>query len=414
MQNRVIDGRFRLTKQIGAGSFGQIFECTNLRSGKTYAAKIESNVRPPQLAHEFAVYRTLSKGVNVCHLHWFGSDKSDQVVVFDLLGDSLEQIRTTCGPLSLKSVLMLIDQMLRAIEFVHRRNFVHRDIKPDNFVMGRGPDAAQLYIIDFGLAKPYRDAQTLVHHPIGTGRSLTGNARYASVNALRGLEQSRRDDMEAMGYVWVYLLAGALPWMGIAAPTPADRNRLICECKCATTFEALCDGLPGEFVEYFKCIRALEFADDPPYAMLRAMFRELAIRLGFVCDGVYEWNRCVRFAAAVSAKPAPVLSCSDDPPSSSASMDSEITAGEDSSGWSDTGSLTAESDTGQTLPVPSEVKSQGVVAWEEWIVKKVMITRKKSTTAHSPARFLQHDGRSIISRNHFGLSPRKELVELRG
>jgi serine/threonine protein kinase len=399
MENHTIVGRFRLTKQIEADNFGQIFECTRLRSGRSYAAKIENNTRLPQLAHESTIYRTLSNDVNVCRPHWSG----DRVAVFDLLGNSLEQLWTKFVRLSLKSVLMLIEQMLRAIEFVHRRSFVHRNIKPNNFVMGRGGAGDQFYIVNFGLAKPFRDAQSLVHHPIATGRNLTGTARYASLNALRGIEQSRRDDMEAIGYVWIYLLADPLPWMGISATTPAERNQLICDCKCETTFEVLCEGLPYEFVEYFKCIRELQFMDEPPYAMLCAMIRDLAIRFGFACDGVYEWNR-----VAVMGRVG-VMECSDDPPSSSAG-ESEITAGDDSSGSSDT----ADSDTSQTLPVSSEVKNQGVVAWEARTVKKVMITRKKSTTAHSPARFLQHDRLSIVSRNPMGIAAPRQFVELRG
>ncbi|KAH0790045.1 CK1 family protein kinase [Histomonas meleagridis] len=213
-------------------------------------------------------------------------------MVIDYLGKSLEDLFVLCHHrFSLKTVLMLADQMLSCTEYIHKKNFIHRDIKPDNFVMGIRNTSNQVFIIDYGLAKKYRDQKTHVHIPYCDGKSLTGTARYASVNALQGKEQSRRDDLESLGYVWLYLLRGNLPWMGLTAKDQKQKYQKICAVKSRTTFEELCKGFPDEFVRYFHIVRNLKFSETPNYSELRKLFRNLFIREGFVYDFKYDWNK---------------------------------------------------------------------------------------------------------------------------
>jgi hypothetical protein len=158
-------------------------------------------------------------------------------------------------------------------------------------MMGLRSHSGQVFIIDFGLAKRYRDPETHVHIPYTDGKSLTGTARYASVAALAGIEPSRRDDMESLGYVWVYLLRGSLPWIGGARVDRRDKFQKILEAKRQTNAEDLCAGLPDEFAAYFHRIRRLRFADEPAYAEYRAMFRGLLIGQGFTYDGIFDWTQ---------------------------------------------------------------------------------------------------------------------------
>ena len=290
--DRVVGGHFRLRRRIGAGSFGEIFSGEDTRTHRPVAIKLESvRTRVPQLAYESKLYSIFSGGTGIAKLHWYGTEDSHNVMVVDLLGKSLEDLFVQMKrPFSLKTVLMLADQMISCVEFLHNKHFIHRDIKPDNFVMGVGPNASQVFVIDFGLAKKYRDQHTLVHIPYVEGKSLTGTARYASVNALRGAEQSRRDDLESLGYVWLYLLKGNLPWMGLDGRDQKQKYDRICAVKAKTSFEELCKGFPGEFIRYFQIVRSLRFTDRPDYAGLREMFRELFIREGFIYDGKYDWS----------------------------------------------------------------------------------------------------------------------------
>lgn len=168
---------------------------------------------------------------------------------------------------------------------MHSKSFIHRDIKPDNFLMGLGRRANLVNIIDFGLAKKYRDPKTHIHIPYRENKNLTGTARYASINTHLGIEQSRRDDIESLGYVLMYFLRGSLPWQGLKAATKKQKYEKISERKMGTPIEVLCRGYPSEFVTYFQYVRSLRFDDKPDYSYLRKLLRDL-----FVAEGVHRWS----------------------------------------------------------------------------------------------------------------------------
>ena len=212
----------------------------------------------------------------------------------DLLGPSLEDLFNFCSRrFSIKTVLMLADQMLTRIEFVHSRNFIHRDIKPDNFLMGVGSLNHKCYIIDFGLAKKYRNA-VRQHIPYKEGKNLTGTARYASINAHQGLEQSRRDDLESLGYVTMYFNISQLPWQGLRAANKKQKYERICEKKVGTPPEVLCNGYPDEFRAYIAYCRALKFEDRPDYSYLRQLLKKVFIRFDYAYDNVFDWTMLQR------------------------------------------------------------------------------------------------------------------------
>eukprot|EP00927_Polykrikos_kofoidii_P082756 TRINITY_DN830_c0_g1_i3.p1 TRINITY_DN830_c0_g1~~TRINITY_DN830_c0_g1_i3.p1 ORF type:complete len:256 (-),score=45.67 TRINITY_DN830_c0_g1_i3:44-772(-) len=225
-------------------------------------------------------------------------------MVIDLLGPSLEDLFSFCNrKLSLKTVLMLADQMINRVEYVHAKNFIHRDIKPDNFLIGLGKKANQVHIIDFGLAKKYRDPKTQQHIPYREGKNLTGTARYASVNTHLGIEQSRRDDLEAIGYVLMYFNRGSLPWQGLKANAKKEKYEKIMEKKMSTPIEVLCKHFPCEFVTYLNYCRSLRFEDRPDYAYLRRLLKDLFFREAYQYDFVFDWT-ILNYQTAKEDKPS--------------------------------------------------------------------------------------------------------------
>lgn len=291
MESRV-GNKFRLGRKIGSGSFGEIYLGTNIQTNEEVAIKLENvKTKHPQLLYESKLYRILQGGTGIPNVQWFGVEGDYNVLVMDLLGPSLEDLFNFCSrKLSLKSVLMLADQMINRVEFVHSKSFLHRDIKPDNFLMGLGRRANQVYAIDFGLAKKYRDSSTHQHIPYRENKNLTGTARYASMNTHLGIEQSRRDDLESLGFVLMYFLRGSLPWQGLKAGNKKQKYERISEKKVSTSIEALCRGYPTEFASYFHYCRSLRFDDKPDYAYLKRIFRDLFIREGFQFDYVFDWT----------------------------------------------------------------------------------------------------------------------------
>ncbi|CAH0563461.1 unnamed protein product [Brassicogethes aeneus] len=287
-----VGNKYRLGRKIGSGSFGDIYLGTNISTGEEVAIKLECiKTRHPQLHIESKFYKMMQGGVGIPQIKWCGSEGDYNVMVMELLGPSLEDLFNFCSRrFSLKTVLLLADQLISRTDFIHSRNFIHRDIKPDNFLMGLGKKGNLVYIIDFGLAKKYRDSRTHQHIPYKENKNLTGTARYASINTHLGIEQSRRDDLESLGYVLMYFNRGSLPWQGLKAATKRQKYERISEKKMSTPIEDLCKGYPVEFPTYLIYCRQLRFEERPDYSYLRQLFRTLFHRQGFTYDYVFDWN----------------------------------------------------------------------------------------------------------------------------
>ncbi|XP_037710013.1 casein kinase I [Drosophila subpulchrella] len=285
-------GDYDLGRKMGAGSFGDIFKATHLRSGLRVALKLERrDVTNPQLLFEYNLYKTLHLGVGIPQVYHYHTTNLYNVMVMELLGSSLEEMFNLCQRrFSLKTVLMLAVQMMERLEFLHSHRYLHRDIKPENFVMGRGETSHRLYLIDFGLAIKYWDMVEDEHVQPTSGTRLTGTARYASINALRGGGQSRRDDIESMGYVLMYFLRGSLPWQGLVATSKQQKYEKITEMKLSTKAEDLCEGYPAQFYHFVAYSRDLAFDEEPYYANIRYSFIKLMNENKFINDMIYDWD----------------------------------------------------------------------------------------------------------------------------
>ena len=208
----------------------------------------------------------------------------------DLLGKNLEQLFEERKRFSLKTVCMLGYQFVTILEYIHNRDILHRDIKPDNFVMGLNESSKYVYLLDFGLAKKYRSHKTLKQIPFENKKKVVGTTRYASINALRGFEHSRKDDLEAAGYILVYFIKGRLPWQGITSKDKVDRYRKILKKKIDITPRELCQGLPEEFEHYISYTRNLDYYDEPDYQLLKGFFITMIEKAGYKFDYIYDWT----------------------------------------------------------------------------------------------------------------------------
>lgn len=284
--------KYQLRRQIGSGSFGDIYLGVNVISGEEVAVKLESiKARHPQLDYEARVYKALGGGIGIPFVRWYGTERDYNALVIDLLGPSLEDLFNFCNRrFSYKTTLLLADQLVCRLEFIHSRGFIHRDIKPDNFLMGIGRRGNQVNVIDFGLAKRFRDPQTHRHIPYREHKNLTGTARYASLNTHLGVEQSRRDDLESLAYVLIYFARGGLPWQGLRAQTKRQKYTRIMECKLHTDVAQLTRGLPAEFTAFLRYARELRFDDRPDYVYFRRILRDLFVRQGYHYDYVFDWK----------------------------------------------------------------------------------------------------------------------------
>ena len=295
----VVNDRFEVGDKIGSGSYGSVFMATDQVTGEKVALKIESNKalkqKRKQLLHELLLYKQLQGGVGIPKIAWFGSDKAlhgRQCLALELLGPSLSDLfkRGKNRGFALNTVAILAPQLIDRIEFCHSKGLIHRDIKPNNFVMGFGRHARQCYLIDFGLSTRYWKTGTRVHMDYEDGKRLTGTARYASVNNHVGIHHSRRDDLECLGFVLVYLVKGKLPWQGIRAKTKARKFAKIKRKKMETPISVLCAGLPPEFQAYMNYVRGLKFAEEPDYAYLRSLFWSALERRGIDRSYEFEWE----------------------------------------------------------------------------------------------------------------------------
>jgi serine/threonine protein kinase len=189
---------------------------------------------------------------------------------------------------------------------IHSRHFVHRDVKPENFVIGLGNKRNLIYLIDFGLSKRFRNNKTGEHIPYRDGRSLCGTARFASIYTHFGIgrfslnkEQSRRDDLESLGYTIMYFLRGELPWQGMKGKTKQEKYHKIMEKKIQVTPDCLCKGYPGilylnpeEMSLYFQNCRSLQFEEKPDYNYLRNLFEGIWNKFGLKRDDstILDWE----------------------------------------------------------------------------------------------------------------------------
>eukprot|EP01059_Diplonema_ambulator_P031479 TRINITY_DN5781_c0_g1_i2.p1 TRINITY_DN5781_c0_g1~~TRINITY_DN5781_c0_g1_i2.p1 ORF type:complete len:366 (+),score=52.10 TRINITY_DN5781_c0_g1_i2:54-1100(+) len=286
-----VDGELEIegyivTKEIlGRGGYGVVRRAVDLLWGKEHIAVKMGN----RIGKDASVLKRMRNAVGFAEIKF----NSPGVVGMQLLGPSLESLKKMMAAkvLSLKTVLLIADQAIERLHALHLRSVIHRDVKPENLLFGTNDNRNTLYLVDFGISEKYYDSASAQHIPYREGRTVYGTPYFSSINADAGCEQSRRDDLESLGYTLVYLLKGTLPWVGLRSQGPLQtwHSRLIA-LKKSTSPQDLCTGLPPEFAKYLMYCRELRFTDAPQYQYLRGIFHRRYAKMGFAADGKYDWS----------------------------------------------------------------------------------------------------------------------------
>jgi len=267
LASREVGKRFLLSHRLAGGSFGEVYVGSYVATNERVAIKIEKRtLKTPMLLNEYNLYHRLPRAVGIPQVYWCGSNKHLHFMAMELLGATLK------APCAVLRVSNYAQQMLTRLEYLHSHGYIHRDLKPENFVLGvpHTATANTVYLLDFGLVKRYLDEQGR-HIPLSRKEGIVGTPRYISTAVENKYESSRRDDLESLAYVLVYLIKGKLPWQNLKAPVGRKRE-MVTGLKTNTTAEELCVDLPEGYTTYLKYCRGLTFTETPNYDQCRSYF----------------------------------------------------------------------------------------------------------------------------------------------
>ncbi|OMJ92089.1 hypothetical protein SteCoe_5184 [Stentor coeruleus] len=291
----IIDNKYKLRKKLGHGSFADVHKAFDIVAKEHVAIKFETKSNHQQFLNEIQALSALSLIEGIPSILSSGQYKSKQYIVLELLDKSLDnKLKKYNSIFSLDCVTLIGLQIIKRLQNIHDMNYLHRDIKPSNIMIGRkkkGKDST-LYLIDFGLSKKYKDPVTKQHSLYGENRQIIGNLKFSSLNTHLGIEQSRRDDVEACFNVMINCLKGSLPW---DCSNQEFSNSLVLGIMKKVTIEQLCKDCPHEFIEIFKYIRGLHFQDRPNYEYIIELLHRIRIsnKLTLIFDWIAKEKRRV-------------------------------------------------------------------------------------------------------------------------
>ncbi|CAK92450.1 unnamed protein product (macronuclear) [Paramecium tetraurelia] len=279
VSQKIFNNQFVIQKKISSGSFGVVYQGYDLRSSEHVAIKVEKQEIDDlfSLDREIQILRNLHGLPQVPKLKWAGKDQGNNVMVIQLLGRDLTHYLRQRKRFSLACVLGVADQMLTILEAIHSKGIIHRDIKPENILAGKDRDQNTIYLVDYGIAKQFKDKDDK-HIPYIENKPFLGTSRYASIAAHKGQELSRKDDLESLGYMLIFLLKGSLPWQNIGYKNEDEKVKLVGLMKMRVTAQELCQDLPIEFMRFIDLVRKMSYREKPDYRYFQQLFQRVSIQ----------------------------------------------------------------------------------------------------------------------------------------
>lgn len=270
--NKIIFGKFQTMKLIGKGAYSRVFSVRNIANKKTYAMKVQDRSELYGNLENEAYNLYQLKGLGIPKIISYGHYRKYNVLVMELLGKALDKLfieNINIGEkLRKKDAILAGIQMIDRIEHIHSKNLLHLDIKPDNFLVGE-PDSSLLYIIDFGFTKQYKSFRTGKHIQYSKKSFFNGNLLFSSARTMNGIESSRRDDLESLGYVLIHLFSKELPWKNLHYKNKNEYAQKAFRLKKTLPLETLCKDAPKEMIDFMKYVKSLKFEEEPKYDYLR-------------------------------------------------------------------------------------------------------------------------------------------------
>ena len=282
--------KYKVTNKISEGNYSQIYQVIDTNTNEKYACKIEpKKIENPLLDNEYKIMDYL-RGDYIPSIKLYGSSGEFNILIMQLLGKNLNYYIEKLQSFSIHTTSMLGYQIINILQYIHLRGIIHRDIKPANFVMGLGLKNLDLYMIDFGFARKYKSMTKSKVYSLTEKHELTGTSRFASINAMKGLSQSCRDDLESLCYMLYFFLKGKLPWMGLKEKNKEDLDRKILEKKIETTEEILGKDLPIQFCEFLTYSKNLKYDEVPNYNLFKGKMMEVICAGNNKFDKIYDWT----------------------------------------------------------------------------------------------------------------------------
>ena len=289
---KIIFKKYLPIKTLAKSRYSAVFLAKCVKDNKYVAIKMQGKDSKISELQKEAFYLYALKGFGIPKILSFGIFGRYKVLVESLLGKTIETLlKSNKNKISrMKDICMISIQIIERIEYIHNKNIIHQDIKPANFLVGN-PDDSVIYVIDYGMSKKYRSSIKGNHILFSKKKKFRGTFNFSSINSMKLYEESRRDDLESIGYMIIYLITGKLPWSKVSNPSMIDRYKNVLNLKQNISNQELCKGLPSEIFQYMEYVKYLKFEEKPDYSYLKNLFLSILHNMNMTNDLLFSWRK---------------------------------------------------------------------------------------------------------------------------